>query len=351
MVDINDIRVIADFKGITFSKYKKSSAKKELIQCLLAKKIESVCYWSAELICAGHYTDLWESIILYLSKHIHLGNPRLPIYLAMRFDNFKSIVDNGYTADELRMRNSIKMRRIFAEIVATLCYSPTKHSIEAVKIRKHEEFNMTHMACRLKAPSVDFGKDSFQETDPRELYVAVNELAYHVGADIKNTVEACYWVEWLLEYETLCRRRREKCECERRGFAKVLDKYQKDIVWLAWDVLLKECNKQGSKLKMKIMEALLSLYCIRYTAGCKKRRRFVLYNAVSLLTESCDLTREIVANKTVISSVINRIDTVYKDVKKNEEAPATTYLSASAPRTNLDRTVERLDKLDQMLHQ
>lgn len=347
--EINDVRSAADFKGLTFSKFKKTAAKKELLQCLCTKKIESACYWSAELICAGHYTDLWESIIQFLSKNIHLGNPRLPIYLAMRFDNFKAVVENGYANDELRLRNNAKIRSIFAEIVATLCYSSTKHSIEAIKINKDEEFNMGHMACRLKAPTVDFGKASFRAADPRELYVAVNELAYHVGKDVQNTVDACYWIEWILEYETLCKKRREKCQCERRTFAQVQDKYQMDTVWLVWDVLLEETQRRQSPIIDKIMQALLALYCIRYTSGSKKRRRFILYFGVSLLTESYDVKRCIVSNKGIVDKVVKGIDVVYRDVKKNEEAPATEYLNASGPKSNLDRTVERLEKLDQLL--
>ena len=346
-VDINDIRTTSEFKGVTFSKFKKSEAKKELIQCLGSKKIESACYWSAELICAGHYTDLWECIISFASKHIHTGNPRLPIYLAMRFDNFKTVVENGYAADELRLRNSNKIRNIFAEIIGTLCHSSKKHSIEAVKINKSEEFNMNHMACRLKAPSVDFGKESFRETDPKELYVAINELSYHV--DAKNTVDACYWLEWILEYDSMCRKRREKCECERREFARVQDKYQKDIVWLAWDVLLCAGKSRECKLTNKILDSLLVLYCIRYTSGCKKRRRFVLYFAVSLLTESYDKKREIISDKNAIDKIVKGVDIVYKDVKKNEICPATDYLNVNVPKSNLDRTVERLEKLDKLL--
>ena len=347
--EINDVRTIGDFKGITFSKYKKSAAKKELIKCLIAKKVESVCYWGAELICSGHYTELWECINLFFSKYIHLGNPKMPIYIAMRYENFKTIVDNGYGDNELPLRNNSKIRVIFGEILATLCYSSTKHSIEPVKINKAEEFIMTHMACRLKAPSIDYGKDVFRETDPRELYIAVNELAYHLIYNIKNTVDACYWIEWILEYETMCRKRREKCECERRTFARVQDKYQKDIVWIIWDVVLNETKGRNKVLMSKIMESLLSLYCIRYTTGSKKRKRFLLYFGVSLLTETYDVKREIVSDKKAIDNIVKSIDIVYKDIKKQEEAPATEYLNVAQPKSNLDRTVERLEKLEQLM--
>ena len=109
---INDVRT--EFKNITFSKFQKCKAKQELVNCIYNGKIENACYWCAEFICAGHYLDLWDIIILYYCKFIHIGNPKLPIYLNMRYDNFVTILNNGYSANVLVLRNNKKIRKLFA---------------------------------------------------------------------------------------------------------------------------------------------------------------------------------------------------------------------------------------------
>ena len=120
--EINDIRTSKDFTGITFSNFKKSEVKKQLLNDLFKGKVENSCYWGTELICAGHYMELWEIILLYTTKNIHLGNPKLPIYINMRFQNFKQIVELGYTQNEMAMRNNPKIPKLFNEILMTLIH-------------------------------------------------------------------------------------------------------------------------------------------------------------------------------------------------------------------------------------
>jgi len=350
--DINDKRSSAEFKGITFSKFQKSKVKTELIHSLIAAKVEPACYWAAELICAGHYGDLWEIIILYISRYIHLGNPKLPIYISMRFKNFKDILTNGYIGNELSMRNNMKIRQLFTEIISLLSQSRKKHSLEAVKIQKADEFNMTHMASRLKAPTIGYVKDIFKPDDPKELFIAMNEFAYHLTRESKNSVSACYWLEWILEYETLCKQKKELCLAETRQFAPIQDKFKNDVIWLVWDILLRECTEKKNPLMTKIMNALLEMFSIKYTTGVKRRRKFLIYFAVCLLTEPVDMTIEIINNKKELDAIIKKITVVYKDVKKNEESLQIDYLYngvGAVERTNLDKTIERLEKMNAIM--
>lgn len=350
--DIDDVRNMNEFKGITFSKFQKTKVKKEILSCLSAGKVESACYWSGELICAGQFFDLWETIILYISRYIHLGNPRLPIYIAMRFDNFKSILSSGYLDNEIRLRNNPKIRQLFAEVISVLCFSKKKHAFEPVKIKKTEEFDMTFIASKLKAPNVNYAQKIFLQTDPKELFIAINELGYHISNKSRNAVNACYWLEWLLEYHALCKKRKEKCECERRNFATVQDKYQMDPVWLIWDTILMESVSRNNKANDKIINALLDIFCIKYTSGVTKRRRFLIYFAISLLTETVDLTCEIISNqnKSAIQNIVKKIDNVvYREIKKNEESPNTDYLNHGVSgKSNLDKTIERLEKMNNL---
>lgn len=348
--EINDKRTIKEFRGITFSGYKKSDAKKELTNCLLNSRIEQSCYWSAEFICAGQLLDLWEIILLFMSKHIHLGNPKLALYLQMRFSNFKEIIISKYSGNELHVRNNLKIRRLFAEIMTILCLSTKKHTLNTIKIDK-KEFDMSNLANKLKADKVHYANSIFGEGDPKELFIALNELAYNVSSMKNNNVQACYWIEWIISLETICKRdKKEPLKCANRHFIAVENKFKTDIVWMIWQVLLLEATQRGENIK-KIIDALLELFTIKYKRGSKRKRKMILYYAVALITEPVNLNIPIYTDCSEIKLMTEKINIIYNQVKANEIKPKTGYLFHSLTSSNrtIETTLKKLDKMSNLM--
>lgn len=346
--EINDIRLQQDFKGYTFSNFKKTDVKKELIENLKKGKIEQSCYWSAEFVCAGHYADLWDIIIDFFSKYIHIGNPKIISYLEMRICNFKNILNNGYSSLELQMRNNPKIRRLFAEVICVLCNSKKRHAYNEIKV-KQEDFDLTYMTERFKAPNVSYAEEIFLKDDPKELFIATNEFAYNISEEGKNSVSACYWMEWIIEFENICKHKREKCKCERRMFANVDVKLQMEIVWILWNAFLNEASKR-SNLTQRLVNSALNIFCLKYTAGCHKKRRYIMYFVIEILTEQYQINEPIIKDddKHKIEVALNNIDTIYRQIKKNEITPNTDYLFNGLNGNNLRNTIAKLEQMNLM---
>ena len=345
--EINDIRSSSEFRGFSFSKYKKTEVKKAFIESMKKGKIEPACYWCAELICAGHLSDAWEIILHYTTKHIHLGNPKIAIYLEMRYNVFRNIMGQGHYVSELDVRNDMKIRKLFAEIICTISSSVKKPSIEPVKINREEEFDMTQMSERLKADSMEYAQSIFKPKDPKELFIAVNEFAFNLKE--KNMITACYWLEWVSDFEAICKKRKEPIHCVRRSHHPVENKFQCDLIWLLWDAILLQSQKQNSALLTKTHDALLRLFCVKYTTAACKKRRYLLYYAISLLTENVSMDTAILPDKDILQNVCSQINMVYKQIKKNEEAPKTEYLFRGFDKKKaLEKSMKQMDLLGQI---
>jgi len=332
--EIKDLRRSAEFRGTTFSNYKKTTVRKNLIDSMLHSKVEPACYWSIELICAGHFAELWDIFLQYVGKHIHIGNPKIVIYLERRFEMFRSIMDTANFTDETQLRNHPTIRQMFAEIVSTLSISPRKHTFEHIKIKREEEFDMTQMKDRLKADDVTYASEILRGDDPKELFVSINELSYHLSPLHTNTVEACYWIEWIIEFDAICKKRKQECKCQTRGKTPVDNKYNKDIIWIVWDALFYYAILKQNPFIEQLITSIYNLFCIKYTTAMCKKRRYLLYFAVAIIVEHVPNNIELMPNKNTITTVMKQINILYKQVKKNEIKPSTEYLFANMEKEN-----------------
>lgn len=341
--EINDIRKESEFRGVTFSKFKKTDVTKRLLNNLKEAKLEEAIYMSVELICAGHYQDLWDVLIKFIGKYVHLGNPKLPIYMFDRFEKFKELMNNGYVGNELAIRNNNNLRLLFCEMICVLCESNKKTSAEKIKLTDNE-FDMFKLKNYLKADNTEYIKPIFDSSDPKELLIAFNEFNYNLNLKVPNTYNCCFWMEWVLEYEKRCKKRKEACIGLRRNL-NVEQKFQTDIIWLLWEYLLLGARNK-SKICHKIMENLYNLFSIRYNNSCKNKRKYLIIFGIYLITEPVNLDIKIINDASKINLINQQINSIYKQIKKNEIAPSTDYLfNNNITKTNLEKTIEKLDKM------
>ena len=194
---IDDNRTTAEFKGITYSGFKCSTVMQRLADSMINEKIENACYWCAELICSGHYIELWETLIQFYCKYVHISNPKLSIYMANKICKFRDNMNEADSEQEqLDFRNDEGFRSLFIEFVVILSLSSKKYTVQPVKV-KQDDFNMLNFKDLLHAPDLSFGEKVLKEDDPKELMIAINELSFNLNEKEANTMRAYYWYEWL----------------------------------------------------------------------------------------------------------------------------------------------------------
>lgn len=317
------------FKTLTFSNYKKGNVKKELLNAMLAGKVENSCYWCAEMVCSGMLSDIWNIIISMTCEYINTTNVKLPIYVEKRYKYFRSVMHEvtNTSTNELAARNNLKIRELFTELMCVLAVSKRKPKMPMVKLDMKTAYDMHAISERLAAPSMKYAKGAFRPLDMKELFIPINELAYHLSRESRNCTSACYWIEWVLQFEQRSIKKNELCKCAMRTMPlEVADKYGNDVGWLIWEVMQNEVKRRDAALLTRLYDALYFLYCFRYKPSTSRKRRYIMYHMCYMLTEPLDLDQKIIDNQSSLKEVIAKCNTVYKQVKMGEVKDKMDYL-------------------------
>lgn len=329
---INDTRKPNEMRTETFSGYKKSEVKKQLLQNILDSKIEQSCYWCAELICSGQFWDIWEIILECCMKYIHIGLPKLPIYIQKCYDTFRNFILQNDENDEISLRNQQNVRDLFTECMVVLCKAKKKLAMTTRKIEDDEDYNKLMYGNKLLATSKDYLKGVFKKADPNELVIPMNELCYHLSYESKNSYHAIYWIEWFIRYEQRCIKEKKMFMCGERSIC-YDDKSKYDIVWILFSIFFNEIEKRKEKnietIKFieKVIDSIYFLFCLRYQKSVIRKRRYLLYFCVFLLCDKLDYTENLIEDKELLDRVKMRGNLVYAEIKKSELEPDFNYLN------------------------
>jgi hypothetical protein len=287
----DDNRTASDYKLITFSGYSRASANTQLLKKLEQADYESAFYWSAELFCAGHWEDVYFTVLHYVTIHVNVGNVLLPGYIWMRLCTTKSIVEQESGA--FLFRNNDDLRILMAELVTVAIMAKQTPPFAFLKLKPDIELSMNLMSSKLEA-TASYVEAILLPKDTDELRVPVNEFMHHLGysresANDQNAMmNACYWMEWILLFEQTCRSKKCPLDIQSRPFYNVSSHLQTEAVWILWDAIRKLVDQESpsptQQYKQKAIFYLIQLFCYSYSRTNAKKRKPILYYAIAIAT-------------------------------------------------------------------
>lgn len=344
---IKDTRLYDNFKDRTYSDYKKSEVLNTLFKNIEQKNMEEACFWLAECILSGYIIDIFERMIMFSCKIIHINNPKLPSYLWNRcqtFYNSFSHINQKQKQDFLQLRNSQHVRNLLFDMLTTLTISSKDKRYDKYPKVKDEDFNFQNIEGKLIATMNILPSSLMKYGDPDELKIIMNEIFYNLKI-IGGYEKSCYWVTWTIQWEKL-NKKKGHWGISERNIEGVKKQYSTDVVWLLWRVIFEEANSRNNEIKKEIQN-LYNLFKYKYSSGKKGRRLCIIYQAVGYLTNEIDFKIPLRNNHSLFIQVQCNCNKLF--MNKTMETKEQEVLKKIDPIKNIEQE-QCKDKLDFFNH-
>ena len=319
---INDIRSFDSFRKKTFSGFKKNDIITAVLKAIESKKVENACHWTTECILSGYSFLLWEKLIHFSTKIIHINNPKLPSYLRRKNEIFMNQINllNLKSKDRyILLRNSQMIRNLFFDVVSSLATSPkTKRYDKYPKLNDQEDFNFTNIQKRLCAPMNILPGHIIHFNDPDELRIIINEI-FTMLKNKQFGYDRCrYWILWLLRYEAIHKKKKTPWTIDERNVEGIPTKYRGNIVWVLWEIIFEEMKLRNNKQINQQINALYELFRCNYTSGKRLSRIPIILNAIGYLTHTISFKLPLRNDYKLFIQVQCNVNKMFGTKKKNE---------------------------------
>jgi hypothetical protein len=344
---IEDKRYICSFKTKTFSGFKKTDVINTVIKSIESRKIEQACHWTTECIISGYSLILWEKLMIYSSKVINVNNPTLPSYFLNKSKILQNQIDRLDMKSKetvLLLRNSQMIRNMFFDIITTLITSPKSKKYDKYpKINELEDFKYENIQKRLFAQMNILPNHIIKFNDPDELKIIINEIFALSKNKQFGYEKCCYWIMWLIKWETLHKKKKTPWNIHERDVKDVDKKYRANIIWVIWDTLFEEMRLRKNKNITKQIKSLFSLYTLNYTVGKRNTRLPILFNAVAYLTNVVKFSIPIRSDHILLIQVQGNVNKMFMAKKVHEEKIVTMDISKVPKNKNKKKSLEKVN--------
>jgi hypothetical protein len=339
---IFDIRSTKEFSKLSFSKYLLKDVVNALNKSLVGCKLEEAINWTIELLISGHINKFWERVLTIGIKNININNPHMGFFL---YDKYSKHIELLGKSNILSIRNNQCYRNLIAETCFIICNSLKTKSLGFDKI-KDSDFNMHYLETKILANSPDLINDKLKYGDPNETKIILNEFNYCL---INRKYELCvYWLSWILEWEKKNTKKDKMYACGYREIKNVEPKYYNDLVWLIWEIILKEGVKTQDDFVNKNIQALYKLYKFDFKASSKSKKSTYLLFAIKYFTDNYHISSTI-NNYNLLVQVCLNINVLFFEksklsIKKCSNTDITNYKQNVSNIKNTIKTKEVVSK-------
>jgi hypothetical protein len=275
-------------------------------------------------------------------KNININNPSMGFFLYSKYSKHIDLVGKS---NVLSVRNNQCYRNLIAETCFIICNSLKTKTLGFSKI-KDSDFNMHYLETKILANSPDLINDKLKYGDPNETKIILNEFNYCL---INRKYELCvYWLSWILEWEKKNTKKDKMYACGYREINNVEQKYYNDLVWLIWEIILKEGVKNQNDFVNKNIQALYKLYKFDFKSSCKSKKSCYLLFAIKYFTDNYHVSTTI-NNYNLLVQVCLNINTLFFEkaklsVRKCSNTEITQYKTNVSNIKNTIKTKEVANK-------
>ena len=319
-VEINDIRLITDFKKHAFGGYQKSKVVSTLDKEITLENVNNSCYLAIQLMISGVIEPLWNKYLAIAAKQINIANPLMPVFLLQKTLVLKSNILNKKQNQVLQLRNNSVVRNLIVEMTSLLTLS-RKRKLEVLPKIKNEDFIVTVFQNKLEAKDTTLVNNFIQNEDPSEVRIAINEFAHHLRN--RNNYKSLYWLNWILEWEKMNRKKYNKFEVAQRIQEGVDSKFSKCVIWLVWKIINTIRTQKSLELNISVREnnqidALWSLFRYEFTIGKQSVRVSYIIWAIKYMTSQIDWKIPLVERESLHFQAIANVNLIIKNMKGQE---------------------------------
>ena len=318
---IHDLRNSKEFKKLTISGYKIQDVSNAYQNSMINNNLEDSIRWCVELHCTGLENNIWNSLYILITKHIHINNPKLFIYFKKRQKEYEYII-SSYPPKfyHIYSKNNQEIRHMLSELTSLCCLTKKNNIFLNSSLPKLGKnfFDKNELSKRMIANDLDNILDYCTNNTTKEMKLGLNEIYSNIKSN-KGTFDNClYWYLWLEKAE-LIKKKDIKNENEYNNIT--YNEEENDDLWvmILWKIINKH-NKMINENDKIFIKKIFNDYTNNFKLSHINKKKYLLFTAFYVLKKKINWGIQLYQQEHLLLQVIGNINKMYEKIKVNNES-------------------------------